>query len=93
MITVYSDRIEILSRGTLAPLQTLSGFYEGHSVPVNDKLSELFLRLHISEKTGRDVPTIIDKYSKKAISIKENTMCVTIPLTRINEVGDKWGDI
>ena len=26
MITVYSDRIEILSRGTLAPLQTLSGF-------------------------------------------------------------------
>lgn len=69
MITVYSDRIEILSRGTLAPLQTLSGFYEGHSVPVNDKLSELFLRLHISEKTGRGIPTIVDKYSQKAISI------------------------
>ena len=42
MITLYSDRIEILSRGTLPPMQTLDGFFEGHSVPVNEKLSELF---------------------------------------------------
>ena len=53
MITVYNDRIEILSRGELAPLQTLNGFYRGHSIPVNEKLSELFLQLHIREKTGR----------------------------------------
>ena len=59
MITVYYDRIEILSRGTLAPLQTLNGFYEGHSIPVNDKLSEMFLQLHISEETGRGIPTIV----------------------------------
>ena len=26
MITVFSDRIEILSRGTIAPAQTLEGF-------------------------------------------------------------------
>lgn len=50
MITFYSDGIEILSRGLLPPLQTLNDFYEGHSVPVNDKLSELFMQLHISEK-------------------------------------------
>ncbi|MDO5331135.1 MAG: putative DNA binding domain-containing protein, partial [Bacillota bacterium] len=49
MITVFSNRIEIMSRGMLAPLQTLSGFYKGHSIPVNDKLSEMFLQLHISE--------------------------------------------
>ena len=39
MFTVYSDRIETLSRGGLAPLQTSVGFFHGHSVPVNEKLS------------------------------------------------------
>ena len=34
MITIYSNRIEILSRGTLAPKQTLEGFFLGESVPV-----------------------------------------------------------
>ena len=58
MISVYSDKIEILSRGTLAPAQTMEGFYLGESVPVNEKLSEIFLQLHISEKSGREVPTI-----------------------------------
>ncbi len=88
MITVFSDRIEILSRGSLAPLQTIEGFYDGHSVHVNDKLSEMFLQLHISEKTGRGVPTIVSKYSKRSISISSNTITVTIPFTRINEMND-----
>lgn len=43
MITVYQDRIEILSRGSLPPAQTLDGFFAGESVPVNRKLSEIFL--------------------------------------------------
>ena len=68
MISVYSDKIEILSRGTLAPAQTMEGFYLGESVPVNEKLSEIFLQLHISEKSGREVPTIIDTYGKDAIT-------------------------
>ena len=41
MITVYSNRIEILSRGTIALVQTIEGFF-GESVPVNEKLSEIF---------------------------------------------------
>ena len=41
MITVFSDRIEILSRGILPPEQTLEGFFRGESVPVNKKLSEI----------------------------------------------------
>ena len=31
MISVFSDRIEILSRGTLAPAQTMEGFFLGES--------------------------------------------------------------
>lgn len=44
MITFYSDRIEILPRGTLSPLQTLEGFYKGHSIPINDKLLNYFYK-------------------------------------------------
>ena len=85
MITFYSNRVEILSRGTLPPLQTIHGFYEGHSIPVNEKLSEIFLRLHISEKTGRGIPTIISKYGKECISLNVDNILISIPFTRIGE--------
>ena len=92
MITVYSDRIEILSRGELAPLQTMDGFYKGHSVPVNEKLSEMFLQLHISEKTGRGIPIITSIYGKESIDISGGVIQVTIPFNRINHVGNKVGN-
>lgn len=92
MITVYSDRIEILSRGGLAPLQTKAGFFRGHSVPVNEKLSEIFLQLHISEKTGRGIPVISSEYGEGAFDFSDNDITVTIPFNFINEVGDKVGN-
>ena len=92
MITVYSDRIEILSRGGLAPLQTKAGFFSGHSVPVNEKLSEIFLQLHISEKTGRGIPVISSEYGEGAFDFSDNDITVTIPFNFINEVGDKVGN-
>lgn len=92
MISVFADRIEILSRGTLAPAQTIEGFYLGESIPVNEKLSEIFLQLHISEKSGRGVPTIIETYGKDAITFRDNSIVVTIPFNRVHEVGKKVGD-
>ena len=95
MISVFSDRIEILSRGTLAPAQTMEGFFLGESIPVNDKLSEIFLQLHISEKSGRGVPKILEIYGKEAFTFRKNSIVVTIPFNRINksdlEVGKKVG--
>ena len=92
MFSVYSDRIEILSRGTIAPEQTMDGFFSGESVPVNPKLSEIMLQLHISEKTGRGVPTITSIYGRKAFEFRENSIVVTIPFNWINVMGDKVGD-
>lgn len=92
MISVFSDRIEILSRGTLAPGQTEEGFYLGESVPVNEKLSEIFLQLHISEKSGRGVPIIVSAYGKDAITFRENSIVITIPFTRLHKVGEKVGE-
>ena len=85
MITVFSDRIEILSRGVLAPEQTIEGFFRGESIPVNKKLSEIFLQLHISEKTGRGVPVIVNTYGKDAFEFHENSIVVKIPFKWINE--------
>lgn len=91
MISVFLDRIEILSRGTLAPAQTMEGFYLGESIPVNEKLSEIFLQLYISEKSGRGVPKITEMYGKDAFSFRENSIVVTIPFERINMVKNKVG--
>ena len=83
MLTVFSDRIEILSRGKMPPGQTLEGFYAGESVPVNQKLSDMFLQLHISERTGRGVPKITEVYGKETYEFRENSIVVSIPFTRV----------
>ena len=88
MITVYSDRIEILSRGTLPREQTMEGFFSGESIPVNKKLSEIFLQLHIR----RGVPKITEKYGKDAFEFRENAIVVKIPFNWINVMGNKLGD-
>lgn len=92
MITVYSDRVEILSRGTLDPKQTMEGFYMGESIPVNQKLSDIFLQLHISERSGRGVPKIIDIYGKNVFDFRENSIAVNIPFNWINKEGSKAED-
>ena len=92
MITVYSNRIEILSRGTIAPAQTIEGFYLGESVPVNEKLSEIFAQLRISDKSGRGVPKIVENYSKDAFDFRENSIVVTIPFNKNRKIGNNIGN-
>lgn len=88
MITIYSNRIEILSRGTLPPNQTVEGFFLGESVPVNETLSDIFLQLHISERAGRGVPKIIDTYGKDVYEFRQNSIVVNIPFKFINTTED-----
>lgn len=45
-----------------------------------EKLSEIFLQLHISEKSGRGVPKITEMYGKDAFSFRENSIVVTNPI-------------
>jgi len=85
MITVYSNKIEILSRGYLAPGQTIDGFFAGESVPVNQKLSDIFLQLHISERSGRGVPKITEIYGKDVFDLRENSIAVTLPFVFVEE--------
>lgn len=93
MITVYSDRIEILSRGTLAPHQTTEGFFKGESVPVNRRLSDIFLQLHISERSGRGVPAVTAAYGRGAYEFLTNSIVVSIPFKIIETASDKSGQM
>lgn len=86
MFTVFSDRLEILSRGPLPPKQTIDGFFRGESVPVNQRLSDMFLQLHISERTGRGVPKIVESYGKDSYEFHEESISLTIPFNRIDAV-------
>ena len=69
--------------GTLPPRQTKEGFYHGRSIPVKLKLSEIFIQLHISERTGRGVPRIVEKYGEGAFEFADNSIVVTIPYNRL----------
>lgn len=104
-ISIFTDRIEILSHGGLAIDQDEKGFYSGASIPVNDVLASIFLQLRISERSGRGVPKIVGKYGKEAIQIEKNRIIVTIPFEKIgvntfrivsnkvsNKVSDKLND-
>ena len=81
---MFSDRIEILSKGTIPPGQTMEGFFAGESVPVNQKLSDMLLQLHISERIGRGVPKITEVYGKGTYEFRENSIVVSIPFTRVS---------
>lgn len=85
-ISIFSDRIEILSHGGLASDQDEEGFYSGASIPVNEVLASIFLQLRLSEKSGRGVPKIVSRYGKDSIRIEKNRIIVTIPFDRIDAI-------
>ena len=72
-----------IHHGALPPKQTVKGFFEGVSVPVNPDLSTIFLQLHISERTGRGVPKIINAYDRGIFEFGENTISVILPYNRL----------
>lgn len=79
MISVFEDRIEILSYGGLPAKQTITGFFAGKSKPRCIELAEIFLQLKISERSGRGVNKIYDKYGKDVFEINDDFVKVTIP--------------
>lgn len=84
MISVFTDRIEIVSHGGLGIEQDLEGFYNGVSIPVNEALASIFLQLRLSERSGRGVPTIVNAYGRDSITVKKNFIVVTIPFNKID---------
>ena len=51
-----------------------------HRLP---KASTIFLQLHISERTGRGIPKIINAYDRGIFEFGENTISVILPYNRL----------
>ena len=71
-ISLFSDRMEILSHGGLPNGMSTEDFYEGISRPRNSTLMRIFLSMGLTEHTGHGVPTIVNKYGKGAFEITDN---------------------
>lgn len=86
VITIYSDGIEILSRGGLAPLKTKTGFLR--------LLRPSERQIHVDRKTGRGilVVSVSSKYGEKAFDFSDNDITVTVLFNFINEAGNKVGN-
>jgi len=92
IISAFSNRIEIISRGVLSGGQTEKGFFAGESMMISQRSADIFMQLHISEQSGRGVPKIVVVYGKEAFDFRENSIAVTIPFNWINKTGDNVGD-
>lgn len=55
-----------------------------HRLP---KVSTIFLQLHISERTGRGIPKIINAYDRGIFEFGENTISVILPYNRLEVEG------
>ena len=88
MISIFEDRIEILSYGGLPSKQTKVGFLAGKSKPRCIELAEIFLQLRISERSGRGVNKICDKYGESVFEINEDFVKVSIPFMYERKFGN-----
>ena len=97
-ISMFSNRIEILSHGGLPRGLTKKQFFEGVSLPRNETLMRIFLSMDLVEHTGHGIPTIVEKYGEEVFEIEDNYIKCTIPydekvMAQRNENGGLNGGI
>lgn len=77
-VSMFSNRIEILSHGGLPKGISKKQFFYGISKPRNTMLMRVFLNIGIAEHTRHGIPTIIKKYGKNCFEIDDNYIKCTI---------------
>lgn len=78
-ISMFNDRLDILSHGGLPNGITKEQFFDGISKPRNATLMRIFLNMGLTEHTGHGIPTIVEKYGKDVFEIESNYIRCTIP--------------
>ena len=69
LVSIFEDRIEILSHGGLPKGQTEEMFFQGISRPRNDMLMRIFMQMELTEHTGHGIPVIVSKYGRDVFHI------------------------
>lgn len=77
-VFVYTDRIEIVSYGSLPYELSKEEFFKGVSCPVNNKLLGIFIDGEFAEQSGHGIPKITENCGKDCFDIESNTLTVTI---------------
>ena len=78
-ISMFSNRLEILSHGGLPGGLTTKAYFEGISRPRNATLMRIFLSLGLTEHTEHGIPTIVKRYGQDVFDINENYINNTFP--------------
>lgn len=81
-ISMFHDRLEILSHGGLSGGMTEKEFFDGISKPRNATLMRIFLNMGLTEHTWYGIPTIVEKYGKEVFEIQSNYIRCTIPFEK-----------
>jgi len=88
IISVFDDRIEFVSIGGLPKGVSLDDIMLGISVPRNEKLANIFYRLHLIEAYGTGIPKIMRSYAdskrKPELQATNNAFKITLPNRNIN---------
>lgn len=90
-ISMFNDRLDILSHGGLPSGMTKEQFFDGISKPRNATLMRIFLNMGLTEHTGHGIPTIVEKYGKDVFEIENNYIRCTIPFNQevIDQIDNK----
>ncbi|TDP57278.1 RNA-binding domain-containing protein [Aminicella lysinilytica] len=83
LISIFDDRIEVVSLGGLVKGITYDDIMLGASIPRNKKLANLFYRLKLIEAYGTGMPKIIscykECYTKPMMEVSDNAFKITLP--------------
>lgn len=90
-ISMFNNRLEILSHGGLPSGMTKEEFFAGISRPRNATLMRIFLNMGLTEHTGHGIPTIVEKYGEGVFEIGNNYIKCTIPFDEevVRQINDK----
>lgn len=82
LISIFDNRIEFVSLGGLPKGIAYSDMMLGVSVPRNNKLADVFYRLHLIEAFGTGMPKIMECYrgqkAQPTIDISDNAFKITL---------------
>ncbi len=87
LISIFDDRIELVSLGGLPKGIARSDLMLGVSVLRNSRLANVFYRLHLIEAFGTGIPKIMECYRGRQvqpiIEVSDNALKVTLPNTNL----------
>jgi len=86
MVSVYSDRIEILSRGTSISSTFNKENFISEDLPFSNKLAKLFDQLHIINQDDDRISKLVTTYGLDAFEFYENSIVEKIPFNWFNSL-------